>query len=106
MYFFVSFIYFLLLGLNPQSFVSKTPPSDQQLKALNESEMVDINVDGTDLQVFLDQVKNTNPDNPQELDSLLIRSGESEITPWKRHIMKQAVRSMNPKNEDALTKEV
>ncbi len=106
MYFFVSFIYFLLLGLNPQSFVNKTPPSEDQIAELNDSEMVNVNLDGTELQGLSSMFNNANPDSEQEIDSLLYKLGDTEITPWKRHLVRQGIRSMNPKNEDALSQEV
>ncbi|MGB0917027.1 MAG: DUF3667 domain-containing protein, partial [Flavobacteriales bacterium] len=34
LYFFFSFVFFLLLGIDPASFVNKTPPSEQQIEEL------------------------------------------------------------------------
>lgn len=106
MYLFVSFIYFLLVGLDPPSFVNTTPPSEEELTALNESKMVDINVDGTELESVSAMFQNANPDNDTEIDSILLKMGEQNITPWKRHLAKQAIRSMNSDNEEALTQEI
>jgi hypothetical protein len=106
MYFFVSFVYFLLLGLNPQSFVNKELPGDEQIATLNESNMVDVNLDGTDLQEISNMFSTANPENKQEIDSLIHKLGITEITPWQRHLARQGIRSLNPKNEDALTQEV
>lgn len=106
MYLFVSFIYFLLLGLNPQSFVNKTPPSNAQMAELNKSKMVNVNLDGTELQGLSSLFTNANPESEEEIDSVLYKLGDTEITPWKRHLVRQGIRSMNPKNEDALSQEV
>lgn len=106
LYLFMSFIYFLLVGLDPASFVNKTPPSDSQIAAINESEIVDVNIDGTELDSLSRVFQSTNPNDDAAIDSLLLMLGEKDIKPWKRHIAKQAIKSLNSDNEDALTQEV
>ena len=106
LYLFVSFVYFLLVGLDPASFVNKTPPSDSQIAAINESEIVEVNLDGTELDSLSKIIQSTDPNSDAAIDSMLANLGEEEIKPWKRHLAKQAIRSLNADNEDALTQEV
>lgn len=106
LYFFFSFVFFLLLGINPASFVNNTPPSKQQIEQLNQSSVAEINITGTELDAISDIVSNTDPNNEAELDSVLIKLGDTDIKPWKRHVIKQLVRSMNPENEKQLSREV
>lgn len=106
MYLFVSFIYFLLIGLEPASFVNTTPPSQEQLTAINESNIAEVNINGTQLEAISERFKAADPENDAEIDSLLTELGEKELTSWKRHLAKQAIKSLNPKNDNALTQEI
>lgn len=106
MYLFLSFIYFLIAGIDPPSFVNKTPPSEEQLDVLKKSEMVEVNIDDTELAAIGDKFKNTDPNDDAAIDSLLASMGETDISKWKRHLAKQAIRSLNDSNEEALTQEV
>ena len=106
MYFFVSFVFFLLLGLDPASFVNKTPPSDQQIEQLNNTGVAEINIGEGELKAISDLIGSADPNNDAEIDSVLVKMGDTEISPWKRHVMKQVIRSMKPENEDQLTNEV
>lgn len=106
MYFFVSFVFFLLLGLEPASFVNKTPPSEEQIESLNNSSVAQISISQGELTAISDMIGSADPNNDAEIDSVLTQLGEKEITDWKRHLMKQVIRSLNPENEEQLTKEV
>lgn len=106
MYLFISFIYFLIAGIDPPSFVNKTPPSQSELDALNKSELVEVNIDDTELASISDKLNNVDPNNDSEIDSLMVELGETEITPWKRHLAKQAIKSLRDNNDEALTQEV
>jgi len=104
MYFFVSFIYFLLLSLEPGSFVNKNPPSNAQISVLNNT--VNFNFEGTDFNNLPELLAATDPENNQEIDSLITKLGDTKITSWNRHLMRQAVRAMKQKDEEAFTHEV
>lgn len=106
MYLFVSFIYFLIAGIDPQSFVNDTPPTQREINAINQSEIVEIDLSSTELDSIGNKFKTTNPEDDAAIDSLLIALGETEISGWKRHLAKQAIRSLNDSNDEALTQEV
>ena len=106
MYFFVSFVFFLLLGLETASFVNKTPPSEAQIESFNNSSVAQISISQGELTAISDMIGSADPNNDAEIDSVLTQLGEKEITGWKRHLIKQVIRSMNPENEEQLTKEV
>lgn len=106
MYLFVSFIYFLLVGLDPPSFVNTTPPSEEGIAAFNETGIAQVNIEGSELDSLLQAFKTTDPENDAEIDSMLTAFGEEDISPWNRHLAKQAIRTLNKNNEEALTQEI
>ena len=106
MYLFVSFVFFLLLGLDPASFVNKNPASTAQVEQLNNSGIAEISISQDELTAISNLIGSADPNNDAEIESALLKLGLTEIASWERHVMKQVIRSMKPENEDQLTKEV
>ena len=95
-----------MVGLDPPSVVNKTPPSDDQLKTINESPIIEVDLKGTELDSISKLLETADPNNDATIDSLFAQLGEQDVTPWKRHVAKQAIKTLQADNEDALNQEV
>lgn len=105
LYLFVSFLYFLLLGISSGTVIN-APGSATQNTAGETNEMIDLNVNGDDALRLTTLLKTTDPHNEAAIDSLLTESGFPEPEQWERHVAKQAVRALNPLNNTQLKQEV
>lgn len=105
LYLFVSFLYFLLLGLTSDSMINN-PGSATQNTEGETNEMIDLNVNGDDALRLTSLLKTTDPYNEAAIDSLLAESGFEKPEEWERHAAKQAVRALNPEYNQQLKQEV
>ena len=106
LYLFVSFVYFLLLSINPPPAVNEFPENREDAGMVVDNSLVKINMDNNDYFLLGENLKHADPENESVIDSLLNLSEESEHSEWERHLMKQLVRAVNPEYEDELKEEV
>lgn len=104
LYLFVSFIYFLLLGLTSDSIINSAASANDQ--GSESEELIDLKLNGQDAQQFTRLLRSTDPQNETQIDSLLAQFGSSEPEDWERHIAKQVVRAVNPIYNKQLKQEV
>ncbi len=106
LYLFVSFVYFLLLSIVPTTIINKLPESLEEADLTAENAVIDVSVAGNDIYMLGENLKHTDPNDEEAIDSLLSLDGEMEHNDWERHLLKQTIRAVNPKYEDELKKEL
>lgn len=106
LYFFFSFVFFLLLGLDPASFVNKTPPNQQQINELNQNSIAQINITSEEVNNITELFDTADPASDADMDSVLVKLGNTDIKPWHRHVIRQAIKSMRSDHDAQLSNEV
>jgi len=104
LYLFVSFVYFLLLGSDIGDGGDSTSRNDI-LKLQNNGVVVTPGTAEHDSITQTSFIYNADPNNPEEIDSLLNRM-ELEQTTFNRHWIRQVVRITNPNDQKQLLKEM
>lgn len=104
LYFFVSFVYFLLLGYSTSSSDTKPTVSETQIEELNDRGII-VRGDGSpESEEMISDIRSTDPNDQAAIDSIVSMFGENP-QPWKRHLAKQMIRGFNPEYEDAFRQE-
>ncbi|MBI1287795.1 MAG: DUF3667 domain-containing protein [Flavobacteriales bacterium] len=93
LYFFISFVYFLLLGIS-----TETSPNDSYNPKVHLNEV-------KDRSSVENQPAIVSTDNPSALDSLA-KVYDADASPWKKHLVTQAKKSLNPEFEERFTNEL
>lgn len=106
LYLFVSFLYFLLLGLTGNDLINKASSESEEAQVMVNDNSLGLSIDGAGATAFSDLFANTDPYNDAEIDTLLKHLDMPDPKPWERHAAKQAVRALNPIYQDQFKKEV